>query len=133
MKQMEKDAEEISKHDMIIRFPDHVPPTEFSHTFVQGMANRMATSYSKYGAVKDAYPARVDAIRSLLLRLDRYERDGNTEHLIDAANYCMIEFMAPKHPEAHFAPTDTKGSPGRAWKGEIDPSQRANIPERWND
>lgn len=116
---------------MTIHFPPHVPDSEFSEAFAQGMADRMAVSFAKYGAVKDAYPHRVDAIASLKARLERYERDGNTEWLMDVANFAMIEFLHPKHPEAHYLPTDSKASPGRVWTGEIDPSSRANTPERW--
>jgi hypothetical protein len=38
----------------------------------------------------------------------RYKEDGNTEHLVDVANYMMIEFMYPKHPQAHFKGTDNE-------------------------
>lgn len=111
---------------MNIDIPQSVPASEVSAEFVQGMANRMATSYFKYGKVADAYPHKVDALRSMQIRLDKYGVTGNTEYLIDAANFLMIEFMHPKHPEAHFTPEDSKASPGRAWHGEIDRSQRGN-------
>jgi hypothetical protein len=110
---------------------DAVPESECSLGFLQGMVNRMCMSFFKYGKVKDAYPARVDAIASLKKRLEKYERDGNTEWLMDVANFAMIEFMHPKHPEAHFRSTDSAESPGRQWAGEIDPSARANTPDRW--
>lgn len=38
---------------------------------------------------------------------------GNTEYLVDAANFLMIEFMHPAHPKAHYRATDKEGSPGR--------------------
>lgn len=107
------------------------PSSEFSEEFVQGMLNRMAVSYAKYGAVADAYPSRVDAIASLKARLDRYDRDGNTEWLMDVANFAMIEFMRPRHPEAHFRATDSRESPGRKWHDEVDASSRGNRPETW--
>jgi hypothetical protein len=89
------------------------PDTEFSATFVQGMANRMTVSYFKYGAVADGYPTHVDAVSSLTQRLDEYRRTGNTEFLIDAANFAMIEFMHPAVPGAEFHGTDSDQSPGR--------------------
>ena len=101
-------------------FPDNVPLSEFSGEFVQGMADRMAVSFCKYGRVAEAYPSRVDAIASLRKRLERYEETGNTEWLMDVANFAMIEFMRPRHPKAHFRPTDSKESPGRKWHGEVD-------------
>lgn len=116
---------------MTIKLPPNVPLSEFSDAFTQGMADRMAVSYCKYGAVKDAYPSRVDAIASLKKRLERYEETGNTEWLMDVANFAMIEFMHPRHPDAHFRATDSRESPGRQWSGEVDPSQRGNRPESW--
>jgi hypothetical protein len=112
---------------------DSCPASEFDPTFAQGMVDRMAMSYAKYGAVADAYPSRVDAIASLRLRLDKYETSGNTELLMDVANFAMIEFMRPRHPEARFDPTDSNKSPGRKWVGEIDPSQRHNSPTQWRE
>ena len=89
------------------------PATEYELQFLQGMLDRMAVSFHKYGAVNDAYPDRVDAIASLKVRLERYAEDGNTEWLMDAANFAMIEFMRPRHPDAHFKATDSGESPGR--------------------
>ena len=103
-----------------------IPQTEYSPEFLQGMINRMTMSYYKYGEVRKAYPRLVDAIGSLKLRLERYEQDGNTEDLMDLANYAMIEFMHPRHPKAHFEAGDSHASPGRKWIGEVDPSGRSN-------
>ena len=76
--------------------------------------------------VEAAMSGNRDAVRSLLARLDKYAQTGNTEYLMDAANFAMIEFMHPKHPDAHFEATDSKGSPGRQFHGEVDRSQRGN-------
>lgn len=116
-----------------LKFPDNVPPSEFSTPFVQGMADRMSMSFFKYGLVTDAYPARVDALASLKKRLEKYEADGNTEWLMDLANFAMIEFMRPRHINAHYDPTDSKASPGRVWNGEVNSSHRGNRPETWKD
>jgi hypothetical protein len=98
-----------------LTFLQKVPSTEFSVPFVQGMVDRMNMSYFKYGAVAEAYPEKVDAIASLRKRLDRYEETGNTEWLMDVGNFAMIEFMRPRHPNAHFESTDSDQSPGRKW------------------
>jgi hypothetical protein len=90
------------------------PGSEVSEVFVQGMRDRMAMSFFKYGAVADAYPHKVNALESLRRRLEKYEETGNTEWLIDAANFAMIEFMRPAHKRAHYKPTDSGESPGRA-------------------
>lgn len=91
------------------------PSSEFSADFLQYMLNRMTVSYHKYGRVVDAYPDKVDAIKSLLVRLKKYEESGNTEWLVDVANFCMIEFMRPSHANAHFQATDSTVSPGRVF------------------
>ena len=87
--------------------------SEFSFPFVQGMANRMAVSFHKYGAVADAYPHRMDAVASIAQRVAKYQETGNTEWLMDVANYAMIEYLHPRHPDAHFSATDSDASPGR--------------------
>ena len=104
----------------------NVPKTEFSQEFAQGCYDRMAMSYCKYGPLAEGFPHRVDAIGTLRDKLDKYERTGNTEWLMDVANYAMIEFLRPRHPEAHFRATDSKESNGRRWHGEIDPLRVAN-------
>jgi len=86
---------------------DSVPTSEFSDEFVQGMYDRMAMSFFKYGPVAKGYPDKVDAIASLKVRLERYAETGNTEWLMDVANFAMIEFMRPRHPKAHFRGTDS--------------------------
>lgn len=101
-------------------------PTQISVKFIQGMIDRMMISYTKYGDVKDAYPDKVNALDSLNLRLKKYRETGNTEFLIDAANFAMIEFMYPDKPNAHFTPTDSKDSPGRKWHDEYKASQKPN-------
>ena len=103
--------------------------TEFDETFVQGMRDRMLVSFHKYGPVADAYPSRVDAIGSLMQRLRKYADTGNTEFLMDAANFAMIEFMYPRHPQAFFAGTDDDASPGRiaARTGQADKRDNSEI------
>ncbi len=116
-------------------WPDSVPIAEFDKFFLQGMLDRVAQAFFKYGAMADAYPNRVDAIASLRKRVNNYagnpeskgdEGDGNMEWLIDASNFLMIEFKHPRHPKAHYRPTSTEESPGRAWHGDADLSSRGN-------
>jgi len=84
----------------------------FSEDFVQKMRNRIVTSHYKYGWMEDTYPELADAIASLEERLELFKKTGNTEHLVDVANFAMIEFMFPRHPNAHFVGTDSDKSPG---------------------
>lgn len=110
-----------------------LPTTEVSEEFIQGMRNRMLMSFYKYGPVKGGYPHRVKAIDSLYARLDKYKETGNTEWLIDASNFAMIEFMCPSHSEAHFKATGSEESPGRVTKR--GPTRRSNseLKEEAND
>ena len=114
---------------MTIKWLSPTPATEFSLPFVQGMANRMMQSFAKYGKVSAAYPHRVNAIESLKKRLTLYEETGNTEWLMDVGNFAMIEFMHPKHAQAHYRPTDSHESPGRVWEhgGESDKRNEHEI------
>ena len=86
------------------------PPTEFSVDFVQGMADRMSVSFYKYGAMASAD---IDVRATIAMRLDRYAETGNTEWLIDVANFALIGFVHPTHTDAHYAATDSDQSPGR--------------------
>lgn len=89
------------------------PASEFNESFVEGMRKRMATSYHKYGLMREAAEAGVQQLESALVRIQRYKDTGNTEWLMDAANMLMIEFTHPLHAEAHFRATDSDESPGR--------------------
>lgn len=89
------------------------PSSEFSPTFLRGMLSRMGVSFYKYGKIKDGFPSKIHAVDSLEQRLEMYKEDGNTDHLMDVANFAMIEFMHPSHPDAHYIPQDSDTSPGR--------------------
>jgi hypothetical protein len=92
---------------------------EINDSFLSKMKAAMYVSFYKYGPIRDAYPHKVDAIASLLLRLEKYKETGNTEYLIDVANFAMIEFTLPKHPNAFYKATDSEGSPGRVIRHEV--------------
>lgn len=88
----------------------------------------MQVSFHKYGPVANAYPHKVNALESLHKRLEKYAETGNTEFLIDAANFAMIEFMFPAHPNAHFRATDSHESPGRAaYDTSFEGTQKSNA------
>lgn len=77
--------------------------------FFSLMQNAMILSFHKYGALVDGYPDKVSATESLLKRLDFYVnggrrgdvviKPGNTEWLVDVANFAMIEYMLPSPGE----------------------------------
>lgn len=89
-------------------------PTEVCQYFLQGMVDRMAVSFHKYGPLTEAPkpPNNIDEIAGLKKRLALYEETGNGEWLVDVANFAMIETMLKYHPSYHFRPTDSDESPG---------------------
>ena len=141
-----------------LKFAPGVPDSEFSIHFAQGMVDRMGVSFFKYGLVKEAYPEKLDAVGSAFMRILRYlgparfinatnaalaaipasegsphrREHGNTEYLMDAANFLMIEFMHPRHPDAHFRSTDSDESPGRMSTGGANVGNESNTTARDN-
>lgn len=86
---------------------------EYSDRFDELRRNRMEMSYYKYGPVRKNYTTgNIQAIPTLKKCLDKYEETGNTEYLVDAANYAMLEFMYPQHQKAHFRATSSEESAG---------------------
>lgn len=83
--------------------------TEYSERFDTLRKKAMETSYYKYGPLKKNYSeySCMDAIGNLKKRLEMYEKTGNTEFLVDVANFAMIEFMYPQNENAHYKPTDS--------------------------
>lgn len=87
---------------------------EWSGEFIKLMQNRIVVSHHKYGWMSKTYPELAQAAKCIQERLDKYNQTGNTEWLVDIANFAMIEFRFPSHPEAHFRATDSRESPGLA-------------------
>lgn len=86
---------------------------EYSEEFDELRKNRVEMSYYKYGPAEVNYKNGYSkAIPSLKKCLEKYEATGNTEYLVDGANYLMFEFMYPQHPKAHFRATRSDESAG---------------------
>jgi len=109
-----------------------ITESEVSREFLQGMANRMDVSFHKYGPVALA-KGKVNEIESLKKRLELYEKGGalksgvvvepgNTEYLMDVANFAMIEFM--HRGSDAFRATDTHESPGLTLSNGTESSDR---------
>ncbi len=66
--------------------------------FFNGMSMRLAQGHARYGAPrKEAqYHTRMN------LELAAYKKTGNAEHLLNLANYCFLETVAPQHPDFHW-------------------------------
>ena len=83
--------------------------TEYSERFDDIRRKMMIMSYFKYGPMQENYEKFkcMKAVENIEKRLEKYKETGNTEFLADAANFAMIEFMYPSHPNAHYTPTDS--------------------------
>lgn len=86
---------------------------DYSERFDDLRKNRVHVSHYKYGrASKNFRTGNVDALATMERCIQKYKDTGNTEYLVDAANYCMFEFMFPQVPGAHFRATDSSESAG---------------------
>ena len=81
--------------------------SEWSTKFEQLMRNRLIMGsfrYQTFATKRSSY--NYDTASEAIKRIQRYQKDGNTEHLVDAANMCLLEFEFGKHPKKHFASID---------------------------
>lgn len=86
---------------------------EYSDRFDTLRKNRVEVSFHKYGPAKINFGDKlVDTIKSHNLCIEKYKETGNTEYLLDAANYLMFEFMYPQKEGAYFKATDSSESAG---------------------
>lgn len=85
---------------------------DYSEQFDKERKYRVEISHYKYGSARDNFASgRVDALETAKLCLDAFDRDHNTEHLVDAANYLMFRYMYPM-PGEYFRATDSHESVG---------------------
>lgn len=80
--------------------------SEWSPQFEAYMRNRLIVGAYRYGKLNEADKPKYNRVYSAIKRLEAYYRDGNTEHLVDVANLCLIEFVEGKHPKKHFRALD---------------------------
>jgi hypothetical protein len=70
------------------------------------MRNRRIVGRFRYGHPGDKDYVPVDCIKAMKQKITAYERTGNTECLVDIANYAMVEFTYTNHPSKHFKSVD---------------------------
>lgn len=92
-----------------------VPISEWSSKFLQMMLNSMCMSYFKFGYVRNNFPKPVDSLATLESMLSKYRKSGNSDYLVDIANYAMIEYMHPSVEGVKYAPGDP-GVDSRTWR-----------------
>lgn len=122
--------------EITLRIPDQVYKEDKTYQrfaeAIQMMLNRMAVSHYKYGPMDTNLPS-VDELLNALQRISMYDsraldrkkiwkdktpkplNTGNTENLLDAANFLIMEFLEPKHSKAHMRPQTSKESPGLSY------------------
>ena len=96
-----------------IRHPENRPLVSDKAPCDMKYVNWYALAYLWCGEKQDetyTYGSRirdpVDQVEEAGKKIARYLRTGNTENLIDAANYCMVAFMSDSHPTKHFESQD---------------------------
>lgn len=81
---------------------------EYSSDFDDIRKKMVMTSYYKYGPARDNFGSgRVDALASAEECISAFKKDGNTEHLADAANYLMFRFKFT-YPGEYYKPTSSE-------------------------
>jgi len=105
--------------DIVIHVVGSLPLSVSRHAqgFMQRQVNRLQVGEQRYG--------KPDARKLYMTRLsnevDAYVKTGNAEHLINAANYCLLEAVAPEHRKFHYdntveSVTRRLVKPKRVWK-----------------
>ncbi len=87
---------------------------------LQLITNRMSVSHYKYGPLGDKFPHSMKSIVQMEAREQAYHATMNTEHMLDAANYALIEFLFPSYKDAYFKALESHESPKVIWGGTDD-------------
>ncbi len=85
--------------------PDIILAEQWSERFESLRKARMVMGFFRYGP-KEHTGATYDNVQSAIDRLELYRDTGNSEHLVDVANLCEIEFTQENHPAFHFTAED---------------------------
>ena len=89
------------KGEMMALSHDEILRQEFCFDFTNGMMDRMVMGFYRYGSAQ-ANVKTEDLIALAMGRIQKYQDTGNTEHLMDAANFLMLEYQYPKADNAQF-------------------------------
>ena len=102
---------------------------DYFPVFWDAMKNRCVSRFGTYGSWKENRHE-IDFMNNVLLRIREYQRTGNTENLVDAANFLMAEWKYPSHINAHFSETDPGKSPGIVRLGSSKPVTSEDVYRR---
>lgn len=90
-----------------MRTLEDVKKMNVDDTFIEHMVNAMCMSAFKYGDVKEVC-GKV-AIEKMNREIEMFMKDGNTEHMVNVANYAMLRYMFPQEGEQYIG-TDSDRS-----------------------
>lgn len=82
-----------------MRTLEEIKKMNVDDTFIEHMVNAMVMSAFKYGDVKPVC-GKV-AIEKMNKEIEMFMKDGNTEHMVNVANYAMLRYMFPQEGEMY--------------------------------
>lgn len=85
---------------------DSLNETEWSKEFETHQRNRLIMGRFRYGLFNRTTETNYNRTKDSIRRIKEYEKTGNLEYLVDAANMLMIEYEHSSHPNKHFEATD---------------------------
>ena len=80
--------------------------SEWSQDFEDLRRNRMVMGAFRYGLMKDQDFNKFDFPVEIDRRMEKYREDGNLEHLVDAGNIIMLEFVKAQRNGRQVIPVD---------------------------
>ena len=83
------------------RDPSTIGRSRMNQEFLRGMEDRLMMGHFRYGWKADR-GQKYNTPKALADRVQMYLDTGNTEYLMDVANFAMLEFEDPYHPNDHF-------------------------------
>ncbi len=88
---------------------DALRESEWCHEFEELRRNRLILGAMRYGLLSASDKWQYDLWAGLQAKLTTYADTGNLEAVVDAANYLMLIYMHPQHPNAHWRAEDDQG------------------------
>jgi hypothetical protein len=71
------------------------------------LQNRLIAGFFRYGVhIDERRPSDYDQVRAAIYHLQTYLADPNIEHLVDAANLCLVEFQRPSREGTYWNSVD---------------------------
>ena len=80
--------------------------SEWSIDFENCQRHRLVQGALRYGRLNSAGKNQWDRPKDIINRIIKYQETHNLEHLVDAANLCLLEFEEGRHPDRHFLSSD---------------------------